>query len=270
MTRRKQQTSAARSIHRSIGAIAAVFIIFLVLTGLAINHSNGLGFDQKHMSAPAFLDWYGLEGPADIRSYRLGNNWLSLAGSHVYFNESAVSDLANSVGAVTTGPMLIVAGSNELLLLDQQGRLVERIPWQSSDPGVIESIGSLADDRVAVKSRGSIWVADKELLSWEQIDGSVSPPSWSTPASAPESLHQVISRHYRGEGLSLERLLLGLHSGRIFGPIGVFIYDLLALAIGMLAISGLVFWVQGRRNGKNKRNGQSNGQSNGLDNRPDK
>ncbi len=64
------------------------------------------------------------------------------------------------------------------------------------------------------------------------------------------TLQQAITRVYRGEGLSLERLLLDLHSGRIFGSIGVLVYDLLALALGFLSISGLVLWFRSRRNGK--------------------
>jgi len=47
-------------------------------------------------------------------------------------------------------------------------------------------------------------------------------------------------------------VLLDLHSGRIFGPVGVLVYDLLALTLGFLAISGLVLWFRGRRNGKSK------------------
>jgi len=56
----------------------------------------------------------------------------------------------------------------------------------------------------------------------------------------------------------MERLLLDFHSGRIFGPVGVLVYDLLALAVGFMAISGLVLWFRGRRNGNgNGKNGPS-------------
>ena len=67
-------------------------------------------------------------------------------------------------------------------------------------------------------------------------------------------MRQAIVRHYRGNGMSLERILLDSHSGRIFGTAGVIIYDILALAVGFLAISGLVLWLRGRRNGN--RNGR--------------
>jgi uncharacterized iron-regulated membrane protein len=51
----------------------------------------------------------------------------------------------------------------------------------------------------------------------------------------------------------MEQLFLDLHSGRIFGTAGTLIYDLLALVVGFLAISGVVLWFRGLRNGKKKR-----------------
>ena len=49
---------------------------------------------------------------------------------------------------------------------------------------------------------------------------------------------------YRGEVLSLQRLLLDMHSGRFFGSKGVWVYDLLALLVFLLAGSGLVLWIR--------------------------
>ena len=121
MARKKSQNSLVRRLHRSLGAGTAVFIIFMVLSGLAINHSNGLGLDQRHVSQPFVLDWYGLEEPEHISSFALGNEWLSFAGSQLYLNGSTVSGISNGVGAVSSHGMLIAAGSEELLLLDREG-----------------------------------------------------------------------------------------------------------------------------------------------------
>jgi len=226
-----------------------VFIIFMVLSGLAINHSNGLGLDQRHVSQSFLLGWYGLEGPDQILSFSTGSDWVSFAGSQLYFNSSAISTVTDGVGAVSSGDMLVVAGGEELLLLDPGGGLIERIHWGSHGEGPIESIGLLADGSVVVKTSHQLWLADAQLLSWQQAEATTTTPVWSSPGSAPEALQQAITHQYRGNGLSLEHVLLDFHSGRIFGSIGVFVYDLLALAVGFLAISGLIFWLRGRRNG---------------------
>jgi len=252
MTRKKPQASTTRRMHRSLGAGAAVFVIFMVMSGLAINHSNGLGLDKRHVSQAFLLGWYGLEGPDQILSFSVGGEWISFAGSQLYYNDSAISTVTNGVGVVSSGDMLIVAGSDELLLLDPNGRLIERIPWGSNGEAPTESIGLLADGGVVVKTSHQLWLADAQLLSWQQAGATTAIPVWSSPGTAPENLQQAITHQYRGDGLSLERVLLDFHSGRIFGSIGVVVYDLLALAVGFLAISGLIFWLRGRRNGNSR------------------
>jgi len=233
-----------------MGASAAVFIIFMVFSGLAINHANTLGLDRSHVSRSFLLDWYGLGEPETINSFSIDENWLSFAGSQVYLDGQQVSTLSGGVGAVFNGDMLIVAGSDELLLLDREGGLIERLPWEQSVS--IESIGLLGDGSVSVKSGDRLWLADAQLLQWQSVNKATVTPTWSVPTSAPGAIHLAITQQYRGAGLSLERLLLDLHSGRFFGSAGVLIYDLLALAIGFLAISGLILWARGRRNGKNR------------------
>ena len=148
------------------------------------------------------------------------------------------------------GQWIVVAGRDALLLLDRRGRLVERLAWQQA--GSVESIGLAADGRVAVASGGKLWLADTELLNWQAADKDAQALEWSSPTLAPAALQQTITRHYRGDGLSLERVLLDFHSGRVFGPLGILVYDLLALATGFLALSGLVLWFRNRRNGKSR------------------
>jgi hypothetical protein len=250
MARKNRQASTARRLHRSLGAGLSVFIIFMVLTGLAINHSVGLGLDQRHVSQPYLLDWYGLAGPDKIQSFEVGKDWLSFAGSQVYLNNTHVATLSDGLGAVSSGDLLIAAGSDELLLIDRNGRLIERQAWDQPDAGSIDSIGLLAGGHVVVKTLGQIWIADTQLLRWKPVDDKTGSPEWSYSVTIPVNIQQSISQQYVGNGLSLERVLLDLHSGRIFGSIGSLIYDLLALAVGFLAISGLVFWLRGRGNGK--------------------
>lgn len=245
---RNQKNSAIRRRHRSLGALASVFVLFMVLSGMLINHADGLGLDQRHVSNPYLLELYGINAPGNIRSFRLDEDWVSLAGSQLYFNELDVTTVAGGIGAVVNEQWIIVAGRDELLLLDQMGRLVERISWQQA--GVVESIGVAGNGRLAVKTTAGLWLTDQELLAWQRADGDHEPVQWSSPSPAPEALQQAIVRHYRGERLNLERVLLDFHSGRVFGPVGLLVYDLLALAIAFLALSGLVLWFRNRRNGK--------------------
>ncbi|MFC1720259.1 PepSY-associated TM helix domain-containing protein [Pseudomonadota bacterium] len=252
MVRKKPRISMTRRLHRTLGASAAVFILFMALSGLAINHAQNLELDQKHVSQPLLLGWYGMDDPGQIRSYRAGENWLSFAGSRVYFNGKFISILPNGVGAVFNGDFLVAAGSDELLLVDREGQLVERMPWDQPDAGPIESIGSLENGEVLVRSGTNLWMADAQMLQWQPLDPATVTAKWSELTGEPEEIRQAVILQYRGAGLSMERLLLDLHSGRIFGAAGVLVYDLLALIVGFLAISGIILWLRGPGNGRKK------------------
>ncbi len=252
MARKSQKVSVTRRFHRSVGVVASVFILFMVISGLTINHSNQLGFDQRQITKSFLLNWYGLHEPQDIYSFAVGNDWLSFTGSQLYLNGNPVSTISNGVGAVAIQDMIIAAGGNELLLLTYKGELIERIDWKiySADP--VDSIGLLNGGAVVVRSMGQLWLPDSELLGWQRVETPVTSPVWSRSEPAPLELQQAVIQSYSG-GLSLEQFLLDIHSGRIFGTAGILVYDLLAVIVAFMAISGLILWVRGRR--KNQRNG---------------
>jgi hypothetical protein len=252
MAHRKRKTSLARRLHRSLGAFAALFVLFMVASGIVINHSNDMGLDQRPVSQPLLLDWYGLDKPAFIYSFAADRHWVSFAGSQLYLNGESVSAISNGIGAIASGELLIAAGSDELLLLNADGRLIERIAWVGADAGPVEAIGSLPNGVVAVRSMQRVWLSNTDLINWQKLNDTSIRPQWSFSTPAPEEIQQAITKHYRGDKLNLEQLLLDLHSGRIFGTIGILIYDLLALAVGFLAISGMILWLRGRRNGERK------------------
>lgn len=250
MSPRQRRNSAIRRLHRNLGIAAAAFMLFMVISGMVINHSNGLGLDQRNIAQPLLLDWYGLGAPQDIRGFSAGDDWVVFAGSQLFLNDVRVTTASNGVGAVFNKQMIVAVGSDELLLLDPGGQLIERQPWGLAGAGEIESIGLLPDGIVVVKSAGQVWMADAELLVWQPATETASNPGWSTAGAVPPHLAESITAQYRGRGPSVERVLLDLHSGKFFGRIGVFVYDLLALAVGFLSISGLVIWVRGQRNGR--------------------
>jgi hypothetical protein len=254
MAAKKRKSSLARRLHRSVGAFASVFVIFMVISGIAINHSNDLGLDQQAVAQPQLLNWYGIGAPESIDSFAAGDHWISFAGSQLYFDGKAVSAISKGVGAITGNQVMIAAGSDELVLLDDEGRLIERMAWQQAGSGPIDALGVLANGGIAVRSMQTVWLSDSDLLNWKMVDDTTMKPLWSHSTTAPAAIQAAITSHYRGDKLNFEKLLLDLHSGRIFGTIGILLYDLVALAVGFLAISGMILWFRGKRNGKQKRN----------------
>ena len=250
MARKKTQSSSTRRWHRAIGVGASVFVVFLVISGLMLNHAQQLGLDQRHVAPAWLLNWYGLAGPGQLRSFAIDGRWLSFAGSELYLDGKPVATAPGGVGAVAFGDWLVAAGRNELLLFDHGGELIERLPWEIRGAGAVEALGRTEHGAVVVRSAGKFWQADAEMLNWSPLEAAPAATAWSIAANAPAALQQAIQQQYRGNGLSLERLLLDIHSGRIFGWVGLLVYDLLALILGFSALSGLVLWWRTRGNGQ--------------------
>lgn len=252
MTRNNHKKSLTRRLHRWIGAGASLFVIFMVLSGVLINHSGGFSLDQKQVSHPALLNWYGLTGPARVQSYSAAGHWLSVAGSQLYLDGLYVAPVTGAVGAVFSGEMFLFAAEKEVLLIDGLGRLIERQDWNPPGGHTADAIGLLDNKEVVISSGGVLWLADAGFLNWHPPADPLAEPQWSQTGDTPEDMLGAIKQHYRGTGLSVERVLIDLHSGRILGDAGILLYDLLAMLVGFLALSGLVMWVRISRKSSGK------------------
>ena len=67
-----------------------------------------------------------------------------------------------------------------------------------------------------------------------------------TAAPLPKTLQQKLREQSAGPSISLETLILDLHSGRFFGQFGVLFIDLIGLLVCILSITGLIAWMKRR------------------------
>jgi len=248
--------SFTRRQHRLLGACVSLFLLFMVATGVLINHSHRLGLDRQPVESPVILDWYGLGAPVGTRHYSVGAHWLSHSGGQWYLDGVPVAGGDGGVGAVAYRDWIVMAGPGSLLILDTNGTLIERVPWDDRDAGAIDRIGRTPPGHIVLSTPQGTWEGDAELLQWTPVDAAPTGTRWSGALSPPGPIEQSISKFRRGTELSLEQVLLDLHSGRILGSWGVFAYDVLSLIMGTLAVSGLVLWWRGRRNGLKPRKGK--------------
>lgn len=239
-----------RRWHRRIGLVAAIFVVVFVITGVMLNHTERLGLADLRARSPVLLDWYGIQAPAEALSYRAGPHWVSELGEKIYVNGKAVAtEHSGLLGAVLLEEVLVVALEGHVLLLDAAGGLLEVLGGAEGVPSGMSAIGA-QDGALVVRAGHGDYRADKDLLRWEKAGATVT-ASWARPAATPGPLYAAMAAAYRGEGLTLERVLLDLHSGRIFGRYGPLMMDAVALALLVLVLSGI--WVFGhasqRRNG---------------------
>jgi len=254
VTGRKSPRFTAFLWHRRAGLAAIILVIILAVTGLMLNHTEDLDLDKIHIESALLLNWYGLEPQGEIVSYGVDGHRVSQWDRQVFFDNRPLSTSDQHLhGAVSVEHMIVAAFDSEILLLTPDGELIERVPTSQSF-SAIRRLG-VKYQRPVIETAGSLYyMADEHILDWDVVvdEGVI----WSQPSEPDEQRMEILRRAFRGNGLSMERVLLDLHSGRIFGKYGPYLMDAAALALLWLSCSGLWVWWSRRRKLKQKRHYQ--------------
>ena len=205
-----RQRSRFRRVHRWLGTVLVAFVLVLATTGIALNHTSALGLDRQYISWSWLLDAYGMKAPSPY------------------------------VGMVSVQSLVVVGDGRRVHVLLESGELVESIDLSGALPGDIERIGG-AGDRAILESGDILYRSDAEVTRFEAwADGNASDVNWSTAIDPETAGLEALQTAWRGEGLTLERVLLDLHSGRIVATAGVVVMDIVAIGMIVLALSGLI------------------------------
>lgn len=230
--------------HRRIGLAAALLGLLLAVTGILLSHVEDLGLGGKTVSHPWLLRLYGIGPTTPPLAAKTQAGWLVWFDGRLYLDGRPLArDFERPLGTAGAGDLVAVAGPEALLLITRDGQVVERL-GPASLPGTIEAMGTTAEDTAAVRSGGRIYTT-RDFLSWEESAGRESPTAADWNRFGLEVPRPVLARAleaWRGEGVSLARIVADLHSGRFLGPLGRYFMDATAVALILLAGSGLVMW----------------------------
>lgn len=231
--------------HRRLGLAVALLVVLLAVTGILINHSDGLNLDQKPVPRWMLSLAYDIEAPT-VTSFSLGDHWVSHAeGNGLYWdnNELTWSD-SSLVGAIESADFYLLATGKELLLVTRDGVLAERIDESYGLPQPVDQLGISANN-IYLKSGDLFYLVDIDQLAWRVVE--TVQVDWALPGSLPDALESELAEKFIGKEISWERWLLDLHSGRLFGNAGPWLMDVVALSLIILAISGFSTWYSAHR-----------------------
>jgi len=251
--------------HRRIGLSIIVMVIFLAISGLLLNHSPGLGLSKQTLQAQWLLDWYGFETTAfsgfKLNEHSLNKQWLSHPGGHdLFLNTEPVTncqapllgasrldlskDKPSQAKSLQTQPLLLALCQDELVILTPEGELVEKL---SSLNGLPENTSALQVIGQEILIRSNEQTLSLNIDSLEILASQTNVKAWSQPSPLPQELIEQINQSAELPGISMETLILDLHSGRFFGTAGVLFVDLIGLLICLLALTGLWAWYSHHR-----------------------
>lgn len=228
--------------HRRLGISAALFVILLSVSGLLLNHGAQLGWDRKPVTARLLLGLYGLDAPT-LASIRTDGDWITQVGrEYLFFNADERGGCRGTLaGVARLAEYLVVLCTENLVLLTLAGEIVEQV-----DAGIGLPVPVLAGREeqgfLLLHTGQGYFQVDLERLAWLPVavpDGAIRPVSVEAP---PATLARELEAFYLGKEISVERLLLDLHSGRLFGGFGVILVDTMAALFVLLAATGAWMW----------------------------
>lgn len=241
-----QLTRAIRFVrhwHARIGILVAIFLLFLSLTGLALSHTDVLGLDKRQIHAEWLMRWYGLKPSIPDRGFLFKDGYLAASDGRWVMDGKLLAEPTQAlVGAVSWGRMRGLANADELYLYLADGRLVDKLSGASLPASPIQNIGNV-DGKLAIKTVKGVYITE-DGLNWQPLTSGE--PVWSVAQGLPESASASLQQAF-SPSLSLERIVLDLHSGRILGRYGPLFMDITALVLIVLALSGVWIYLRSFR-----------------------
>lgn len=243
--------------HRHIGVFAAIFVMLLSISGFMLNHSDELALDQQYIQSGFILDQYGIGAPETAT--HVVDCWqpISQLGEVLFFAGQQLDGKYQPVkGAIKIQDICAVLTENQLLLLTDTGEVLDLLGVEQGLPRLPEKIGLNAQRQVIITASQQNYSVDKNWLNIALLKTPSGPVVWSS-SQQPSSLEiKNLQSIYRSKILTQERFVQDFHSGRLFGKFGVWVVDLVALLLILLACSGVFLWwrqLSKKRRGKKRR-----------------
>ena len=227
--------------HHWAGLGTALFIVILSITGILLNHGGALGLARHYVHSDWLLDLYDIEPAQAPVSFSAGTHWITRIGDQLYFDGLELGERSDTLLGVVQLQDQIVAGlGDRLLILAPDGTTIEVLRSTEGVPAGLRGIGSTTDGRLVIDAAAGQFLPDLDSLRWEL--GDAADVHWAQPTTLPAELDATLMRNFRDRTLTLERLLLDIHSGRIAKRFGIWFMDAVAVVLMSLVVSGIWIW----------------------------
>ncbi len=248
MSRRARAMRFIRHWHARAGVLLGIFFLFLAFSGLALNHTDSLGLAKQPINTSWLMRWYGLKPTVPTHGYLFKDGYLASAGGRWVMDGHVLSETNQlTVGAITWGDMRAIASADGLFLYLPDGQLVDKLSGAALPNRPIKRLGSILSSvtnpdtkpQLILETPQGRFVTTDGLTwqTWATQHGASVQPVWSNEQALPSSLSTSLNKAF-SPSLPLERVILDLHSGRIFGRYGPMLMDLAALVLIILSVSG--------------------------------
>jgi hypothetical protein len=232
-------------IHKIIGVCLALWLGFMAITGILLNHSSDLSLDKTPIQSSILLNIYGVKLPKTGTTFVINQNIsVHLIGSNLFWNNQKILNIPpiEPYGLVaSTSKEVLIYWPTHLALFNLNGELVElkqNINIQNAD-----AIGTNVSDNFYIKSSDKIFQVDANL-EFKTYSLEANTIQWSISKATDRTTLKNLNLQNLNNGINYERLIIDIHNGNIFGCLNKFLIDFLSIFFVILIFSGLFIWFQ--------------------------
>ncbi|MCW8929837.1 MAG: PepSY domain-containing protein [Gammaproteobacteria bacterium] len=229
--------------HRWIGLSSLLLLILVSITGILLNHTEEFSLDEQYINNNWLQKWYGIKMPEQQKIIKLDNDHFAQIGKQIYFNQLRIAeDNAPLRGVYKTNDFNVIILRDSLYLLTFDGDLIEKINSENGLPTPISHAGfsDSKNKQIILEIKKKLYTTKDNFISWSEAKTEIiSPLILGKPDN---DVKENYRNAYLGNELSLERVILDLHSGRLFGSLGIYLMDFAAIILIMLGLSGTWIW----------------------------
>ena len=154
----------------------------------------------------------------------------------IFHNEEFITRTRSFItGAITFGDSVLLSTQNEILEPTHQGGLISG----STTDYYIEAMGTLLEIPVYRTHNGKVISIPKN----NEISQEIESIAWVEPTVPPSELVENVVNVIRRQTITLDKFILDLHSGLVFGNAGRILFDVIAIALCVLALTGFWMWL---------------------------
>ncbi len=186
------------------------------------------------------MSMYGLKPEPPRSGFADHGHWLAAAKTATVLDGRPLAQKIEApLGFVAIGGAMFVATQESVVVLDANGATTDELRSPYLPVSTVRRIGVVT---------GTSALAVQDLDAYQSSDGgnhwtSVASTAVQWSAASPLSDPQRATlTPYSRPSVLVEQLLIDLHSGRLFGPVGAWIITIVGFGALWLAISGAWMW----------------------------
>ncbi len=246
--RSKRRKRKSRPVHRMLGIITALPLLWVMVTGFFLNHSEDFNLDTSSVSHPWVLRAYGMFPQGEAYEINLAGKRLRQWDGIVFYDSRVVENISQLQSAAIDGGGIALLSEGGIVRFDSSGNEIERLDELSLPATPITGLAEYRNS-VALQTQSTWYLVDDDWLDFVELDEELNP---TIPLLlSDEAELKALVKDWSGGGVAWSRIVLDLHAGNFFGSFAKYFYDLVIASTLILIVSGLVLHWRGSGRSRN-------------------